>query len=252
MDFEILKTKKELDNLILDVKRFATCFRFIALAVYILFLVYNLVVGNGYLALNIFLLVLTVAYTAFAAVCSIREAKGKTVSKADKVANRVYHWAKFAATCLSALLSVAGILTAVERATPISILLAVLLPVCLALQLIFDLVIVWVTVRVSRFKVAISQDLEALKKDLGKIALGFVKDALFSRKKKEEEEMGEAIIVGSDSIESLKAMKSVEDGEKGTIKSRAGNFFQKLFGGKKNKKTPAPLVEDGEIQTESK
>ena len=249
MDFEGLQTKRELDNLIQDFKRFNTVFRFVSLGVYILFLIYSLVVGAGNLPLTIFLLCLTIAYTAFAAVCTVKESKGENVSKADKTVAKIYRYAKLAATLLSALLSIFGILTAVEHTTPLSIVLAILLPVCLVLQIILELVIVAVTKRVKRFQTALTHDLDILKRDMVKIALGLVKDAIFKRRKEEdkskgsieEDEDGEIIVVGSDLPVSAKEMKRVGEKTKGKRENIFQRAFKKLFKPKKEKNQPSVL-----------
>lgn len=258
VDFGSYQTKKELDNLIRDFKNFNTAFRFVSLGVYLAFLVYCLVAQTGYVFVNAFLLAITVLYTAFAVVCTVRTAKGYETPW-DKRAAKIYHWAKFGAMVVSAGLSVAGILTAVSHPTAISILLAILLPVCLVLQLLFDLAIVWITARVHRFQAALEQDMEALKRDLLKIALGFVKDAIFKRKEKEEEkprrrffageEEGESMVVGSDDPSSVRAMKKITGGApvRENIFKRAVNA---LFGHKKgekkekNPKAPEPIDEE--------
>ncbi len=261
VDFGSYQTKKELDNLIRDFKNFNTAFRFVALGVYIAFLVYCLIAGMGYLWIHIFLLTITLLYTAFAVVCTVRAAKGYDTPW-DKRAAKIYHWAKFAAVAVSAGLSVAGILTAVSHPTAPSILLAVLLPVCLVLQLLFDIAIVWITARVHRFQAAIEQDMEALKRDLLKIALGFVRDAVFKKKEErrkrsplEEEEEGESPIAGSDDPSSVRAMKKIT----GSALRRENVFvraFKSFFGAKraKGEKQPpaAPSADEGEADAESR
>lgn len=253
MDFDILQTKKELDALIVDFKRFNTAFRFVGLGVYIAYLIYSIGVGSGFLALNIFLLAISVAYLVFAVVVTVREAKGINTTQADKIAAKVYRYAKFTAVVVSAFLSIAGILTAVEHTTAISIVLAILLPVCLVLQLLFDLAIYWITARVKRFQAAFSQDFEFLKKDMVKLALGLVKDAVFNRGKEEkkdarkisEDEDGEIIIVGSDEPVSVKEMKRVKDGAALARENPVKKIFNKIFKGKKEKNlSSVPPEED--------
>lgn len=222
MDFSAFQTKQELDNLINDFKRFNTAFRFFALAVYITFIVYCIVTGAGYLALNIFLLVISTAYLAFVIVVTVREARGEDTTKADKIAAKIYRWMKFAAIFVSAVLSVVGVLTAVEEATPLSVVLAILLPVCLILQAILDLAIVWITARVKRFQIALAEDVNTLKQDMVKLAIGLVKESLFSRKRREED--GEVIVVGSDELLSVREMKRV-----GERKKKPQNAFVRVW-----------------------
>ena len=260
VDFGSYQTKKELDNLIRDFKNFNTAFRFVSLGIYMLFLIYCLAAGMGYVWVNAFLLAITVLYTAFAAVCTVRAAKGYDTPW-DKRAAKIYHWAKFAAMAVSAVLSVVGILTAVSHPTALSVLLAILLPVCLILQLLFDLAILWITARVHRFQCALEADMEALKRDLIKIALGFVKDALFKRDKGNEkprkdvlaeEEEGDIIVDRSDEPVSMRAMKKVTGRRtksaptaRESIFRRAANFF---FGGKNRPQAEQDKTEgeDGE------
>ncbi len=260
VDFGSYQTKKELDDLIRDFKNFNTAFRFVSLGVYMLFLIYCLVAGMGYAWVNAFLLAATALYTAFAAVCTVHTARGYNAPW-DKRAAKIYHWAKFAAMAVSAVLSVVGVLTAVEHPTPFSILLAILLPVCLILQLLFDLAVFWVTARVHRFQTALEQDMEALKRDLVKIALGFVKDALFKHGREEKTrrdrtaEEGGIIVVGSDEPGSLRAMKRVQK----DLPARE-NFFRRtigrLFRGGKSaegvrKERGAPVADAEELGAEN-
>ena len=231
MDFDIFQTKQELNALIEDFKRFNTVFRFVSLGVYLTYLVYALIANVGFLALNIFLLCITALYTAFCAVCTVKEAKGAPKSEEDKKIAKLYRNAKFYAMVLSAVLSIIGILTAVEKPTPLSIVLAILLPVCLVLQAIFDLCVVWITVRVNRFQVAITQDFEMLKRDILKIAFSFVKDSIFKRNK-DKDKGKDKQQEGGDIPTALEAVKA-DAGEKKA--NPVKRLFQKIFSGKKEK-----------------
>lgn len=233
MDVGIFRTKKELDALVRDFRTFTNVFRYVTVGVYLVYVVYRLVVGTGLLPVNILLLAATIAYLVALVVFSVRGKRGKNSDGAQSVAGRVYRYIRFAAVAFSAVVSVVGILSAAHQPSPFSVVLAILMPVCLVLQVIFDVFIVLLSARVARFKAALSADIEMLKKDMVKIALDLLKNSLFHKegKKRIEEETDQEplIVVGSDDPASVRMMKKVADGVK------KEGFFSRLFSGRKKR-----------------
>lgn len=238
-----LQTRKELDLLVRDVKRLSAAFRLFSVIVYILFCIYKTVIKSGYLAFNIVLLCISAVYLGVAIFFTVNGERSDTEKKINAVSARVYHYVRLAALAFSAVLAVLGILTAKEHVTVLSVLLAVFLPVCTVLQLVLDVGVHYLTKRIERFKAALSQDMETLKRDAREIALEIVKNIVFSRKEKrpeaaEEEEQG-FVVVGSDELKSLRSMKKVENGGK----ERGRKFFS--FFRRKREKREESAAADG-------
>lgn len=231
-----LQTKKELDLLVRDVKRLSTAFRLFAVIVYLLFCIYKTVIKVGNPALNIVLLCLTVVYLGFVIFFTVNEAQSRLEKRVVLVSDKVYRYVKLGALVFSAVLAVVGILTAKEHVTVMSVLLAVFLPVCVVLQLVLDVAVYYFTRRIERFETAFARDIEMLKRDIVKIAIDVVKESIFSRKGKKENDSSDEtdeglVIVGSDELKSLRSLKKVE------VAAKAGK--RKFFDFFKRKKKPS-------------
>lgn len=241
-----LQTKKELDLLLADLKKLSVIFRFFSIGIYIVFCIYKLAINSGILPLNIALLCISLTYLVLAVVFVATEKEDERKQRAHRLSRKAYHYVRLSALAFSAVLAIAGLLTASERVTLPAILLAVALPTCTVLQVALDLGVYYFTDRIRRFETALTQDIEALKRDAREIAVELIRNMVFPKKEKSAEE--EPQIVGCDDLKELKkaqktaGTKEVKE-EKGKKERRGGLFA--FF--RRKKKTEEVAFSDDQI-----
>ena len=144
--------------------------------IYILYLVYNLIAGAGYLALNIVLLVISAAYFAFfltVTACG-KSPEGRRLKKRGTA---VYVWCKRLIKLFTLGLTVYGICTAVEHVSALSVILAALMIVGWCLQIVFEVLIKILTNRVNFLLEALEADLDGMLKPVRTVGNFFKKIA---------------------------------------------------------------------------
>ncbi len=146
-----------------QLKTLNTFRKFLTLLLYGAYLVYRIIVGNGYLALNVTLLTLTGLYAAFF-IYFISIDKSATNKKRYGVVKRVYRWSKLLLTGIGIGLNVSGFLTvAVEGLTLPNLLFAILMPAFFVLQLVFDVIFEYANYCFGLLKKGVEKDVEKVK-----------------------------------------------------------------------------------------
>ena len=123
----IANTTAAIEKITGQLKTLNTIRKFFTLLIYSAYLVYRIVAGNGYLALNITLLALTLGYAAFFIYYASIDKKTAN-KKTYHIVNRVYRWSKLLLTGIGVGLNVSGFLAvAGEGLTPLNLVFAVLI-----------------------------------------------------------------------------------------------------------------------------
>lgn len=167
-------TKMAIKQTISDLKRTDYIRNVATQIIYIIYLVYTLIVGTGYLALNIILLVISISYFVFFLTMTSlgKTPEGKTVKKAG---TRVYVWCKRLIKLFTLGLTVYGICTAAERVSALSVILAALMIVGWCLQIIFEVLIKILTNRVNFILEGLEADLDNMLKPVRSVGNFFKK-----------------------------------------------------------------------------
>ena len=169
-------TKMAIRQTIADLKRVDYIRNVATQIVYIVYLIYNLAAGAGYLALNIVLLVLAAAYFVFfLTVTSLgKTPEGKTLKKTGTA---VYVWCRRLIKLFTLGLTVYGICTAVGHVSALSVILAALMIVGWCLQIIFEVLIKILTNRVNFILEGLEADLDNMLRPVRSVGNFFKKIA---------------------------------------------------------------------------
>lgn len=167
-------TKMAIKQTITDLKRTDYIRNVATQVIYIIYLIYTLIAGAGYLAANIVLLVLSVSYTVFFLTITScgKTPEGKNVKNAG---TKIYVWAKRLIKLFTLGLTIYGICTAVEKVTPLSVILAALMIVGWILQIVFEVLIKILTNRVNFILEGLEADLDNMLKPVRSVGNFFKK-----------------------------------------------------------------------------
>lgn len=167
-------TKMAIKQTITDLKRTDYIRNVATQVIYIIYLIYTLIAGAGYLAANIVLLVLSVSYTVFFLTMTScgKTPEGKNVKNAG---TKIYVWAKRLIKLFTLGLTIYGICTAVEKVTPLSVILAALMIVGWILQIVFEVLIKILTNRVNFILEGLEADLDNMLKPVRSVGNFFKK-----------------------------------------------------------------------------
>ena len=160
LDYTVVAAKKTVD----DIKRFAKIFAILTQALYIAYLVYALVIGAGFLPLNIALLAISVAYFVFYLLASGHS--GKKIKGAKRSVGHTYKFIKISAASFNLAVLLYSIWAFPEEVKPISIVFATLMTVVWVLQLAIEIVSIFAERRIALFIEALKADLEIVTKPL--------------------------------------------------------------------------------------
>ena len=167
-------TKMAIKQTISDLKKTDYIRNVATQIIYIIYLIYTLIVGTGYLALNIVLLVISTSYFVFFLTMTSlgKTPEGKTVKKTGTA---VYVWCKRLIKLFTLGLTVYGICTAVEHVSALSVILAALMIVGWCLQIIFEVLIKILTNRVNFILEGLEADLDNMLKPVRSVGNFFKK-----------------------------------------------------------------------------
>ena len=156
-------TREAFKKTVEDLKRVFYILNVTVQCVYIAYLVYTLIVGTGFFAVNLALLVLSVAYLGFFLVTT---AFGKTPEGKiyRKIGKRVYKWCKRALKLFTIGVTVYGICNAVNRVSPLAVIFTAMMIVGLLLQVVFEILISIVSKRAKMFLEGFEADVNAILK----------------------------------------------------------------------------------------
>ncbi len=204
-------TKMAIRQTIADLKRVDYIRNVATQIVYIVYLIYNLAAGAGYLALNIVLLVLAAAYFVFfLTVTSLgKTPEGKTLKKTGTA---VYVWCRRLIKLFTLGLTVYGICTAVGHVSALSVILAALMIVGWCLQIIFEVLIKILTNRVNFILEGLEADLDNMLRPVRSVGNFFKKIA--GKEVKPEKELTKNQLRLKEKVEAYRAeqkRKKVEE-----------------------------------------
>ena len=128
---------------------------------YIFYLIYAIVFGVGFLAVNIVLLALSVSYAVFFFVINSREKKNKNLGRRVKY---IYKITKHSIKVFTLGMAIASICIDKEEATPFAIMFVALMVVGFVLQVIIDLAVAIASAKIDFLMEAIKADAEEIKK----------------------------------------------------------------------------------------
>ncbi len=155
-------TTKAVDLIIGQLKTADKVRKLLTMLIYIAYVLYRLVSHGGYLALNLVLLAVTVAYMIFYVINMSFD--GRLLNrKAVEYVNRFYRWTRFILAAVGTGLTVSGFLAVGAEYTTVNLILAIVLPVFLVLQLILDLAIDYLTYCFNMLKTAATADIDNFK-----------------------------------------------------------------------------------------
>lgn len=159
----IANTTAAIEKITGQLKTLNTFRKFMTLLLYSAYLIYRIIAGNGYLALNVTLLALTCLYAAFF-VYFISVDKNSANKKTYGVVKRVYRWSKLLLTGIGIGLNVSGFLTvAGEGLTLPNLLFAILMPAFFVLQIVFDVLFEYANYCFGLLKKGVEKDIEKVK-----------------------------------------------------------------------------------------
>ena len=155
-------TLKSIELIVGQLRSINAVRKLLTMLVYLGYLVYRLATNAGYLALNIVLLTLTTFYAAFYVYYTAMDRKIQS-EKTLHIVDRLCRWAKLVLCLVGAGLTVVGFLSINKEITIINLLFAILLPVFLVLQLVFDIIYEYSMYCLRLLKEGVTADINNLK-----------------------------------------------------------------------------------------
>lgn len=153
-------TKLIFEQTVKDLKRADFVRALITLLISIGNLIYRIATDAPLLPLTVVLLVINTAYLVFFIVYATLHADKNKVLK--KNVTQIYKWSKRLFLAIMAYLTVASFIDAPRSASPLSIAFAIILPVSLLLQVVFDFIIYYVTTQIKLLKESLEADLKSM------------------------------------------------------------------------------------------
>ena len=158
LDYTIVATQKTVD----DIKKFSFITALFTQALYIDYLIYAIIMGVGFIWLNIPLLVISSAYFIFFLAANGKS--GKKIKSAKKSAAHGYKILKITAASFNLAVLLYSIWAFPDEVKPISIVLATLMTLVLVLNVFFEMLSVFAERRLNLFITALKADLELITK----------------------------------------------------------------------------------------
>ena len=250
-DYTKVALRKTLD----DFKSLQFGFNVTVQAAYIFYLIYAIVFGVGFLAVNIVLLALSVAYAVFFFITNLREKRDKKLGKRVKY---IYKITKHSIKVFTLSMAIASICIDKEEVTPFAVMFVALMVVGFVLQVIIDIAVAIFSAKMDFLLEAIKADTEEIKKpfeDLRQKVTFWKKEEPQAIEKNKNRIALDALVEG---IRAEKvAIKNKKKEEKREEKrSRRAAFKEKLYGNTigriKRAKKPDPPAEMPKIEEENK
>jgi hypothetical protein len=239
-----------------DFKKLQFGFSVTVQAAYIFYLIYAIAFGVGFLAVNIVLLALSIAYFVFFLVTQSREKKDKKLGRTVKA---IYKSAKHFIKIFTLASAIMSICIEKEEVTPFAIMFVALMVVGFVLQVIIDVAVSIVSAKMDFFKEALIADYEeTIKKPLEEIK----SKVLFWKKEepKAAEKNKNRVLLDS-LVESKRSEKVANKNKKKEAKreekqSKRAALKEKIYGStigrlkKKKEKAPASSPPASENENE--
>ena len=154
-------TKVALKKIFDEFKQFVYVFQVCVYILYTLYLIYAIATKSGILAVNIILLVFSLAYLIFFIVYNHRKQKNKTLKK---IVTEIFKWSKRAIKLFTIGVALYGVYETSKNVNPLSVVLSALMVVGFVFDLLFDLIIRFISKRIHFVYEAIQADVETITK----------------------------------------------------------------------------------------
>ena len=159
----IENTLSSIEKITGQLKTLNTVRKFLTLLLYSAYLIYRIVSGSGYLALNIVLLTLTSLYAAFFIYC-ISVDKKTLDKKTVYIVKRIYRWSKLLFTGIGIGLNFSSFLIAAKQGLTIeNLIFCVVMPAFFVFQVICDILFEYANYCFRLLKKGFMADVEKIK-----------------------------------------------------------------------------------------
>lgn len=166
-------TKAIFNKTMSDLKLFAKVWTLGTLGVYIAYLIYALAAQSGFLAANIILLILSVAYFVFNLILII---KGSELLKSRKrFAKKTYKYSKYVINSVTLITALYSIWLTPDNVHPFKLLITVFMTIMLVVQIALEVSVTIVEKRFNMFIEAFNADIEFVTKPVNTVKNVFKK-----------------------------------------------------------------------------
>lgn len=159
----IKNTKAAVQETIKSLKRLDFLRVVMTLFIAIGYISYRLAFNTGLLGLNVLLLSLHSAYLVFYVTINAIQ-----ISKEDKTIKKgvliFYKWSKRLIQVLMAYVTLIGVLDATDLPNKMNIIFAILLPIALVLQIVFDVIVHYISIQLKLIQAGIEADIDKITK----------------------------------------------------------------------------------------
>lgn len=153
------------------IRLFAGVVRYLSIALYLVFILCNLVLGRGILWLNVFLLAVTAAYLLLCIwETHGRRTDGQRMAKA--VGKPLYRMLRYIAKIFAVFIPVLSLVSAIEYTGFLSVFLSVLLFIFLFLQLLVDAIVLIFAYSAEKLRSSAMKKWNSLRKKKTEKAIG--------------------------------------------------------------------------------
>ena len=244
-------TKAALRKTLDDFKSLQFGFNVTVQAAYIFYLIYAIVFGVGFLAVNIVLLALSVAYAVFFFITNLREKRDKKLGKRVKY---VYKITKHSIKVFTLSMAIASICIDKEEVTPFAVMFVALMVVGFVLQVIIDIAVAIFSAKMDFLLEAIKADTEEIKKPFEDLRQ---KVTFWKKEEPQAIEKNKNRIALDALVDGIRAEKAaIKNKKREEKRSRRAAFKEKLYGNTigriKRAKKPDPPAEMPKIEEENK
>lgn len=168
-------TKAIFNKTLSDLRLFAKIWTVSTLGVYIAYLIYAIAASTGFLAANIILLVLTVAYFTFYILAAIKGTEPLVARK--RIAKKIYKYTKYVINFLTLATALYSIWLSPYDIHPFKLLITVFMTVMLVVQLALEISVAIIEKRFNMFIEAFNADIEFVTKPVSTVKNVFKKIA---------------------------------------------------------------------------
>ncbi len=168
-------TKKAVDIITGQLKGFDTARKLLTLLIYAAYLIYRLISNSGYMVLNIILLACAVLYSCYYVFYLAYSFSHKNV---HATIEHIYNWLRILLSAIGTGLTVSAFLSAADSLTTVNLILVILLPLVSVLQIVLELLSVYIQMCIKLLKDGAEKDLANFKQSTPVQAVNGVTDAV--------------------------------------------------------------------------
>lgn len=227
-------TKAIFNKTLSDLKLFAKIWTVSTLGVYVAYLAYAIAASSGFLAANIVLLILTVAYFIFYLLAVIKGTELLLTRK--RIVKKAYKYTKYVINSVTLITALYSIGVSPYSVHPFKLLITVFMTIMLVVQLALEISVVIIEKRFNMFIEAFNADIEFVTKPVSTVKNVFKKitgQEVEPEKERSKDRLylDELVEQGRDAKASKKAAAKAERNEK--LSSWLDRHLSKLHGKRK-------------------